>query len=174
MLGLYAHFACWPCEIHLQSGNQNVLVIYVKYVYSALCSMVDSSDFICVMYTCIHPPYMHVKYWYIWLFDQYGEHIYFWHTFDNKMWNKICIGCVIAYITKMFGTHAHPKCWQCKLYLHYDNQMFSDECQISVQCFFLYGWYHWLHMWSIHVHSSPVYTWEIFGMYGHFGEHIYL
>ena len=36
--------------------------IYVKYVYSALCCMVDGIDFICCISICINPPYMHMKY----------------------------------------------------------------------------------------------------------------
>ena len=37
-------------------------MIYVKYVYSAPCYLVDARDLKCGKYMYIHPLYMHIRY----------------------------------------------------------------------------------------------------------------
>ena len=49
IFGLYAHVACWLCELYLECGSHNCSVIYVKYVYTASYCLVGVSDLICGM-----------------------------------------------------------------------------------------------------------------------------
>ena len=50
-------------NMYVPYGNLfRYIYIYIKYVYSAHCHMVDYSDFICATYMCIHFPYMSIKY----------------------------------------------------------------------------------------------------------------
>ena len=53
-------------NIYVQCGNHICSVIYVKYVYSAHCHMVDCIDFICGIYMCIHLPYKYKKICHLW------------------------------------------------------------------------------------------------------------
>ena len=69
MLCIYAHIACLWHELYLEYSSHISSVIYVKYMHSVPCWMIDVSDFKWGIYMCIHPPYIHVKYlayiWYI-------------------------------------------------------------------------------------------------------------
>ena len=48
--------------MHAQCSNHICSVIYVKYVFSVHCHMVNCSDFICGTYIGIHFPYKSIKY----------------------------------------------------------------------------------------------------------------
>ena len=61
-LGIYVHAAHSLCKLYLECSSDICSVMSVKYVYSAPCSFIDTSDFIYGIFMCIHPPYMHVKY----------------------------------------------------------------------------------------------------------------
>ena len=88
MLGLYDHVACWPCELYLECGEHICSVIFVKYVYSAPCCMVDVNDFMCGFLFVHTSPYVDVKYFAYManiLFAQFSGHICSWHMFGIDM-----------------------------------------------------------------------------------------
>ena len=55
-LDLHAHVACWPCELYLECGSHICSVVYVKYMYSFPCHLVDASHFIYMPYICAYVP----------------------------------------------------------------------------------------------------------------------
>ena len=60
MVGLYAHLVYWMCELFLECDSNICSVMYVKYVYSTPCHMVDGSDFICSTY--VYKPLKYLPY----------------------------------------------------------------------------------------------------------------
>ena len=60
MLGLFAHIACWLCDVYLQRGSHITLVIYFKYVCSGPCHIIDAIELIYSIYMYIHPLYIFV------------------------------------------------------------------------------------------------------------------
>ena len=46
MLGTHAHEGWWLCELYLECSSHICSVIYVKYVYSSPCYVIDASSFI--------------------------------------------------------------------------------------------------------------------------------
>ena len=50
------------CMLYLECGSHICSVLCVKYVYTAPCSLFDTSDFICGICMCMHFSYMHVEY----------------------------------------------------------------------------------------------------------------
>ena len=65
MLGLEAHVAFWLWKLYLEFGSHICSVIYVKYMYSASCHMVNA-DFIFGIYMCICSHICMSNMWHIW------------------------------------------------------------------------------------------------------------
>ena len=91
MSGLYAHRACWLCDLSLQCDSHIYSVLYVKYVYSAPFHMVDGSDFICA-YICHTCP---SKVWHIW--PVYGAYLFLAHMAITCELD-VAVGCIFSYI----------------------------------------------------------------------------
>ena len=103
--------------MYVQFGSHIDSMIYVKYVLSAHCYMVDCSDFICGTNMCIHYPCKSIKYLSYMACAQFGG-IFISNTYLAITWKVwIAVGCVLAQMCKLFGLYAHSVCWLCDLHV---------------------------------------------------------
>ena len=146
-------FRIWPCELYFECGSHIFSVMYVKDMYSAPCWMVGTTAFTHVVYTYI--PYIcMLGIWHPWHICQ------FWwaHLFLTCIWQitsviKVIVYCILVYICKnvrsicpwnMLSIWVVFQMWQ--------SYLFSDICQIIVQCSLLNSWCQWLNIWHKYVH----------------------
>ena len=140
----------------------HLLVLFDTSCQRAYMIMIFLSLFISI------PPDMYVKYWAYMIYTSklvgtFGFGIFL--AIKDEV--EVAVDWVLAFICKNVGfTCLYSIFHLWAMYGMWQLYLFSDICQICIQCSLLKGWCQCPCAGILYVYTSPIYVYHIFGIYG--------
>ena len=123
------HYSCSNCSyIHVQYDNHICSVIYVKYVYSTLCCMIDFSDFIHGTFGHSDSISAHICH----IFRIWWSYVFLVHiTYLAIIWSMYCNWFLLVHLCTNIRSLYHDHVGL--TFAVWQPYLFSDTCQVCVQ-----------------------------------------